>query len=167
MRMPFLLMILGVSGLVATSVESFSGHDVSAPSEMNQTRPQMEKEAISPYSVPETVTRLKKAVVDNGFSVQFEIDLSANFAKKNLTAPPTAILGVCNAVHAHAMLAEDPRVLGQLPCRIAVTERDGRTLITWLDPKMIGEFYEGERSAQIAGEVAKAMDTMVVDATQE
>ncbi len=127
----------------------------------------MEKEAISPYSVPETVTRLKKAVVDNGFSVQFEIDLSANFAKKNLTAPPTAILGVCNAVHAHAMLAEDPRVLGQLPCRIAVTERDGRTLITWLDPKMIGEFYEGERSAQIAGEVAKAMDTMVVDATQE
>lgn len=167
MRVSAGLVLLSFSGLFLSSVESFSSDGASLTSEMNQTRPKMEKEATSPHSVADTVSKLKEAVVSNGFSVQFEIDLAANFAKKNLSAPPTVILGVCNAVHAHAMLGEDPRVLSQLPCRIAVTEKDGKTLVTWLDPKMLGEFYEGEKSAKIAGDVSDAMDAMVFQATQK
>ncbi|MCO5296611.1 MAG: DUF302 domain-containing protein [Fimbriimonadaceae bacterium] len=107
----------------------------------------------SPHSFEKTVQRLKDASAEAKFSVVFELDVTARAKEKDIVIPPTTILGVCSAKYASAVLAADLRAVPNLPCRIAVTERDGRVDVWTMDVLQIAEHYSGETMGQTAREI--------------
>ena len=104
----------------------------------------------SPHGYTQTIERLKSAAAAANFSVVFELDITARAKEKGVDVPPTTVLGVCSAKYAKVVMEEDLRVVANLPCRIAVTERAGKVEVWTLDVNQVASVYEGPRMADTA-----------------
>ncbi len=71
---------------------------------------------------------------------------------------PLTIIETCNAKHAHAVLAADPKIALMLPCPVVVYEQNGERFISTLRPSVIGEFYP---EADIADSAAAVEDVLI------
>ncbi len=107
----------------------------------------------SPHSYAQTIERLKAATVEAKFSVAFELDIAARAKEKDIEVAPTMILGVCSAKYAKIVLENDLRAVPNLPCRIAVTERNGKVEVWTLDVAQIADAYTGAQMAETASAV--------------
>lgn len=96
-----------------------------------------------------------------GFRVLHVHDVQATLAEKGFHREPLAIVEVCNARFAHAVLATDPLVGLMLPCPIQVWERDGRCFVSALRPSAIATFYPDAGIEGVAAEVEAAITRIV------
>lgn len=120
----------------------------------------------STHDFATTVARLKESIPSLGFSLQFELDIQQRVGEKGFDLPPTYLAGVCNAKFAYQALSDDVRILPNLPCRIAVYERNRKVFLSTLDVKQVAAMYEGDSLAALSKEVDIAISKMLEDAAQ-
>ena len=82
------------------------------------------------------VTRVRAALVEEGFGVLTEIDVQATLKEKlGEDIPPYLILGACNPPYAHRALDLEPELGTLLPCNVVVyLQEDGTTRVSAVDP---------------------------------
>lgn len=105
----------------------------------------------------EAVDAVKSALEERGFRVQFVHDVKATLAERGFEREPLTIIETCNAKHAHAVLAADPKIALMLPCPVVVYEQDGARFISTLKPSVIGDFYPHVNIAESAAEVERVL----------
>ncbi len=112
---------------------------------------------------------LLRAVEDEaaaaGFRVLHVHDVQATLAEKGFPREPLAIVEVCNARFAHAILATNPLVGLMLPCPIQVWEREGRRFVSALRPTSIASFYPDAGIGEVAAEVEAVIARIVERST--
>ncbi len=128
-------------------------------------RPVYELDMVSERSFEETVASLKQAVADEKFSLLFEIDLQAKLKEKSIKVEPTTILGVCSGKYSSMAMAQDMRIVSQLPCRISVYRRNGKVHVQSMNPMLINDMYQGDDMHGIATAVDKHVRRMMLKAT--
>ena len=106
------------------------------------------------------VTRVRAALVEEGFGVLTEIDVQATLKEKlGEDIPPYLILGACNPPYAHRALDLEPELGTLLPCNVVVyLQEDGTTRVSAVDPvAMLG--IVGRRDLEpIADEIEERIE---------
>jgi len=116
-------------------------------------------------SYEEAVPKVKEAFKEQGFGTLTEIDVRAVLKEKiDQTIEPYVILGTCNPHLASRALDVEREIGLLLPCNVVVTEREGKTLVQALDPRVMVTVLESDELKPIADEAAaridKALDTL-------
>lgn len=116
-----------------------------------------------PYE--EAVPRVKEAFQEQGFGTLTEIDVRATLRQKiGREIEPYLILGTCNPQLASRALDAERDIGLLLPCNVVVTERDGRTLVLALDPRVMVSVPERPELEPIAdeaaGRIGRALETL-------
>ena len=82
--------------------------------------------------------QIRTALVDEGFGVLTEIDIAQTLkAKLDIDRTPYKILGACNPVLANQALNHDDAIGLLLPCNVTLTEAEGGTVVSIVDPRMM------------------------------
>jgi uncharacterized protein (DUF302 family) len=113
-------------------------------------------------SVDEVCARLTQAAADNKFGVLGVHDLKQKMADKGVPfGPQCRILEVCNPQQAKAVLEANPSISTALPCRIAVYEHAGKTMVSTLKPTAVLSLFGNPELQPIAQEVESAIIRMI------
>ncbi len=98
--------------------------------------------------------KVTEALKKEGFGIMSEIDVAQKFKEKlGIDFPNYVILGACSPPHAHqAILAEEDIGL-LLPCNVIVYEKNGRTALAIIRPKVAMQMVENEKLGALAEEV--------------
>jgi len=110
----------------------------------------------------EAEVALRRCLLEEGFGILTEIDVSATFeAKLGVRSPPMKILGACNPSFAYRALAADPSLALLLPCNVVLEDvGDGRTRVAIVDPRALiapGGTDEGDQLGALGAEAASAL----------
>lgn len=105
------------------------------------------------------------ALKTEGFGVLTSIDVKRTLKEKiDQDVAPYTILGACNPTLAHRALQAAPQVGLLLPCNVVVSEVDGATRVSIIDPmQMMGVAGENPELVAVATE-ATARLRRVIDA---
>lgn len=99
--------------------------------------------------------RVTAALKAEGFGVLTSIDVRATLKEKiDVDFAPYVILGACNPSLAHRALQADPRVGLLLPCNVTISEENGRSTVSIVNPEFM--LTTGLESDAIAGVAAEA-----------
>lgn len=115
-------------------------------------------------SYAEAVEAVQEAAKAHGFRVQFTHDVAATLAEKGFHREPVSIIEMCNAKHAHEVLAADVRIGLMLPCPVMVYESDGQVSISTMRPSLIAQFFPDARIDDVAREVEAAIIAIIDEA---
>ena len=89
---------------------------------------------VSTRSYAKALEAVQEAAKAQGFRVLSVHDLAASMREKGIERGPYAVVEVCNAPTADAVLRADVRFGALMPCRIAVYDANGRTMLTTVLP---------------------------------
>lgn len=95
----------------------------------------------SAKSFDETVGALQQEIAAANFKVQAVHDVSATLAEKGFERERVTIVEMCNARHAHAVLAADVKIGLMLPCPIMVYAEGERVFVSTMRPTIIAQFF--------------------------
>jgi uncharacterized protein (DUF302 family) len=114
-------------------------------------------------SFADAVARVRETLAEEGFGVLTEIDVQATLkARLDEDIEPYLILGACNPPYAHQALLLDPELGSLLPCNVVVSEREGKTHVSAVDPvAMLGIVANAELdpiAVEIRGKVERAVE---------
>lgn len=115
-------------------------------------------------SYADAVEAVQQAARAHGFRVQFTHDVAATLAEKGFHREPVSIIEMCNAKHAHEVLAADVRIGLMLPCPVMVYESDGQVSISTMRPSLIAQFFPDARIDDVAREVEAAIIAIIDEA---
>ena len=88
----------------------------------------------SQNNVATTVSRLEQALEENGFGVVAKLDHQANAGRVDLSMPPATVIFFGKAEVGTPLMQESPEAALDLPQRMAVYRKDGKTVIAYNDP---------------------------------
>ena len=118
--------------------------------------------------VPEVRSRVEEAAKAKGFGVLAVHDLSAILASKGMPIDYSAVVvEVCSPRHAKAVLDTQPAIANALPCRIAIYERSGETVVETLPPTMLLGGFEAPNLMPVAEEVEKLLKEIIETALKD
>ncbi|MBF0146389.1 MAG: DUF302 domain-containing protein [Magnetococcales bacterium] len=105
----------------------------------------------------EAVAKVRQALMQQGFGILTEIDVSTTFQNKlQVSWPKTLILGACNPPLAHKAMMADHDVSVFLPCNVVVREtRQGSLEIAVINPEILGDIIQNHQLSEVAAEVSK------------
>jgi len=108
--------------------------------------------------------RLPDVCQQHAFSVLGMHDLHEKLVSKGQDFPRQCrVFEVCNPVQAHKVLSEAIEVSTALPCRIAVWEEGGRTVLSTIDPKAFLSMFDAPGAGQVAVEVGQTLTEILRD----
>ncbi|UUZ60324.1 DUF302 domain-containing protein [Nocardioides sp. B-3] len=118
---------------------------------------------------PETVELVRAALVEQGFGIITEIDMSATLkAKLDVDMPPQVILGACRPVLAHQALLADPSIATLLPCNVVVRSIDTRTTtVEAFDPAFPAAMADSDAVRTVATDARERPANMLETITKE
>ncbi|MFP3943858.1 MAG: DUF302 domain-containing protein [Alphaproteobacteria bacterium] len=110
----------------------------------------------------DTVSRVTRALGDEGFGVLTEIDVQATLKKKlEVDFRPYRILGACNPQMARRALESEDKIGTMLPCNVIVQQADGGVEIAAVDPVASMSAVGNPALEEIAGQVREALKRVV------
>ncbi len=102
-----------------------------------------------------------QAVLDETAAANFRVlathDVSATLAEKGFDRERVTIVELCNAKHAHAVLAADVRIGLMLPCPIMIYAEGDAVKVSTMRPTIIGGFFPDADLGDVPGEVERAI----------
>lgn len=102
-----------------------------------------------------------QAVLDETAAANFRVlathDVSATLAEKGFDRERVTIVEICNAKHAHAVLAADVRIGLMLPCPIMIFAEGDAVKVSTMRPTIIGGFFPDAELGDVPGEVERAI----------
>jgi uncharacterized protein (DUF302 family) len=117
-------------------------------------------------SFADAAERIRTELTAEGFGVLCEIDVRATLnAKLGIEREPYLILGACNPTFAHQALEAEPDLGVLLPCNVVVCERDGRTVVSAVDPERMLSIVGNDELAPVAAEIRSRLARVVERAT--
>lgn len=109
-----------------------------------------------------TVERVKKALQEQGFGVQAEIDLSKALKEKlGVDVPRQLILGACNPQLAYQALEAEPEVSLLLPCNVTVSQKAGAVEVAVIDAGRLMEFVGNPALQPLAQEANRRLQAVL------
>ncbi len=114
-------------------------------------------------SFEDAVTRVTKALQDEGFGILTEIDVAATMKKKlDKDMPPYRILGACNPQLAHKAIEAEPSIGLLLPCNVVVRQdENGLVRVEFMDPNAVLELVGKPEVNQLAQEVRQRLERVM------
>lgn len=114
------------------------------------------------YSFKEALERTKKALQEQGFGVQAEINISNALREKlGIEVPQQIILGACNPQLAHKALQAEPEIGLLLPCNVTVREDDQQVKVAVIDAKRLMDFVGNPELRPIAEEAERRLQVVL------
>jgi len=121
-------------------------------------------ENASPYSVEETVNKIKENALAKGWVVPSIKPLHKSVEKHGGgTIPPVMLINLCEANHAFNILEHDEnkRISVFMPCTISVYEKtDGKTYIGTMNAGLLGKMF-GSHVGEVMDDVATDQQSFI------
>lgn len=89
----------------------------------------------------EAVESVLKAIKKKKLRVLHMHDIHSLLAKEEVSIEPLKIIEFCNEDFATKLLQMDMKMSLIMPCKISVYIKEGKTYITTLRPRAIGDYY--------------------------
>ena len=121
--------------------------------------------AESSYSLEETIENLKAAIVSQNFILIRTDTLEHGLAKEGEEDSTEVILHFCNFSFLFEALTVDPRIGMFLPCRVTVTERDSKVMVTTINPLYLSRLFNNNELDVFCKEMHGVYTAILEDAT--
>jgi uncharacterized protein (DUF302 family) len=121
---------------------------------------------VSGKGFEDTVQAVLDQTAAAGFKVQFVHDVSATLAEKGFERERVTIVELCNAKHAHAVLAADVRIGLMLPCPIMVYAEGDSVKIATMKPSLIAQFFPEADIDDVAADVESSLREIMARAAE-
>jgi len=121
--------------------------------------------AESSYTLEETIENLKDAIVSQNFILIRQDTLEHGLVKEGEEDPSQVILHFCNFKFLFEALAVDPRVGMFLPCRITITERDGKVMVSAINPLHLSRLFNNNELDEYCKKMHAVYSAILEDAT--
>jgi uncharacterized protein (DUF302 family) len=96
----------------------------------------------SPYTFPETVSRVERELEQRGVPIFARIDHARNAREAGLEMPETLVLSFGAARGGTPVMLAEPDIAYELPLRILVRERDGRVELLYRAIDVLAAEYD-------------------------
>lgn len=83
---------------------------------------------------------VEQKAAEKGFTVMGVHDLQAVFSRKGFHHDPVRVVEMCNEEFGSHLLSVDPMMALMMPCKIAVYVKDGKTYLSALRPRAMGDY---------------------------
>lgn len=106
-------------------------------------RPSMFDDYTAPTNkdAAEAAAAVASAAEARGFDVLQVHDLGKTFAGKGFPSGTAVVVEICFARFGSLMLEREPQSCLMMPCRIGVYAREGKTYISALRPRLVGDLF--------------------------
>ncbi len=116
----------------------------------------------SKKSVDELKEALQEKAKEKGFGVMAVHEVSQILENKGVPIDyRCVIVEVCSPKHASQVLSADPYISTAMPCRIAIFEEDGKTLISTIAPTDMLELFERPDLEDVAMEIERLLEEIM------
>ena len=117
-------------------------------------------------SVSEAASALQAAVLANHFGVMQVHNLKETMEKKGVAFDRECLMfEVCQPQQAKRVLEANMSVSTALPCRIAIYEEGGKTILATLKPTTLLAMFDAPQLRQVAEEVEATIVKIMQEAT--
>jgi cytochrome c oxidase cbb3-type subunit 3 len=120
--------------------------------------------AQSPYTIEETIENLKIAIADQNFTLIRTDYVEHGFVEEGKENKKQVVLHFCNFNFLFQALAIDPRVGIFLPCRVTVTEQDGKVQVTTINPMRLSSLFNNDELETACKEMTGIYEAILEDA---
>jgi len=119
----------------------------------------------SPYDLKTTVENVKKAVSNNNFFYGRVQTLDYGLTTPDKENPKQVIVYFCNISLLNQALGIDPRVGMFLPCRITITEHNGKVQVMSVNPEVLSKLFNNSELNQLCSQMKTNYTTILEEAT--
>lgn len=119
----------------------------------------------SSYTLDETVENLKQAIAGENFLLIRTDFLEHGLVEEGKENRNEVILHFCNFNFLFKAMAVDPRVGLFLPCRVTVVERDGKVMVSTVNPLYLTSMFNNAELDEYCSEMHQVYQTLIEDAT--
>jgi uncharacterized protein (DUF302 family) len=121
------------------------------------------------YETSKSLQEVRQAIEEKakakGFGVMSVHEVSNILSNKGVPISyQCVIVEVCSPRHASQVLSTDPYISTAMPCRIALFEKEGKTVISTMAPTAMLEMYNRPELKDVAEEVEKLMKEIMEEA---
>lgn len=110
------------------------------------------------FSFSEALERTKKALQEQGFGIQAEINISGALREKlGVELPAQIILGACNPQLAYKALQAEPEISLLLPCNVTVRQNGPQVEVAVIDAEKLMEFVGNPDLKPLAAEAKRRL----------
>jgi cytochrome c oxidase cbb3-type subunit 3 len=120
--------------------------------------------AESPYTVEETIENLKMAIADQNFTLIRTDYVEHGFVEEGQENKKQVVLHFCNFNFLFEALAIDPRIGVFLPCRVTVTEEEGKVQVATINPMRLSGLFNNDELQAACREMTGIYETIIEDA---
>jgi cytochrome c oxidase cbb3-type subunit 3 len=119
----------------------------------------------SPYDLAQTVENVKTAFSAANMRIIRVAPFDQGLVVKDKENPKQVTIDACDFNFLSKALAVDPRVGLFLPCRITVTERNGKVLVMTINPKRLSAIFNNSELNQLCEQMHKIYTDIIEEAT--
>ena len=113
----------------------------------------------------EAVSRVKRALKDEGFGILTEIDVRDTLKKKlDVEFRNYRILGACNPPYAYKALQAEDKIGTMLPCNVVVQETAGGVELAAIDPAASMQAIGNPELREIADAIGQKLKKIIQEA---
>ena len=121
--------------------------------------------AESSYSLEETIENLEGAIVSQNFILIRTDTLEHGLTAECEEDSKQIILHFCNFSFLYEALKVDPRIGLFLPCRVTVTERNGKVMLTTINPLYLSRLFNNNELDEYCRQMRDVYSAILEDAT--
>ena len=103
--------------------------------------------------------KVTEALKKEGFGILSEIDVAQKFKEKlGIDFPKYVILGACSPPHAHRAIMAEEDIGLLLPCNVIIYEKDNKTALAIIKPKVAMQMVDNAKLGALADEVEAKLE---------
>lgn len=118
-------------------------------------------------NLQEVRQKLEEVAKAKGFGIMAVHEVSTILQNKGFPISYSCVIvEVCSPKHASMVLSVDPYISTAMPCRIALFEKDGKSVITTISPTAMIDVYNKPELKDIAEEVEKLIKEIMEESIE-